>query len=362
MNTKNNLTIKDLISDILSKRKFIIRVTGIAVLFGFFFALTGQKEYMVHTSLLPNTDDSFSSPSSLLETFGGMAGLNLNFSQGQIISPELYPQIIHSTPFLMDILYSEVNFSKYGKKVSIYEYFMDYHRKSPLSYVKDFTIYLPERILGYFRKGVVVDQTTSSEEKENIIIINSKQNKLLLALKKRILIYVDDESGIISLYVEMPDPKASTEVANLVIKNLTDYIISYKTEKIDNELLFIEKQLSEAEKEFKKAQYDLAKFEDENLNLASSIANSRKRQLESNYNLKFSIYSSLAQQFEQTKIQKHRNIPVFKDLEPVIYPLRKSKPKRILIVISSFLIGFIGSSIYVLLKKYKSPLIQVILP
>jgi len=362
MGKKRALNLKEYLYFLLSNKKLIIRATIIATIFGFFFAITGQKEYQVETSLLPTLSDVTGNANDLLKTFGGLAGINLNLGQDRLLSPDLYPQIVHSTPFMLEILESNVEFIKYDTTATVFDFFTEIKKKSPLNFMTEYTVELPFFILSLFRKdesGYLKDDEKSSD---NIIIMDRRHEKLISSLKERILVYVDDESGVITLYIEFPDPKAATEISILVIKNLTEYVINYKTEQLNEELNFIERRLEEAQNEFQAAQYKLAKFEDENLNLSTALASSRKRELESNYNLKFGLYNTLSQQFEQAKIQKQRRTPIFQVIEPVKYPLKKSKPRRILMVIGFFMMGSILSVIYISLRRYKSLFIDAILP
>lgn len=362
MGKKRAINLKEYLIFLKGHKKQIIRSTILLTAFGFFLAITGQKEYQVETSLLPTIYDETGNANDLLKTFGGLAGINLNLGQDRLISPDLYPQIVQSTPFMLEILKSNVDFVKYDTTVTVFNFFTEIKNKPPLEFIAENTIELPFTILSLFRKDESRYVNAQDKSMDNVIIIDRKHEKLIASLKKRILVYVDDESGVITLDTEFPDPKAATEISQMVIKKLTEYVINYKTEQLNEELNFIEQRLKEAQNEFEESQYKLARFEDENLNLSTALASSRKRKLESDYNIKFGLYSTLSQQYEQAKIQKQRRTPIFQVLEPVKYPLKKSKPRRILIVIGFFMLGGILSVLYFSLKRYKSLFIDAILP
>jgi len=60
----------------------------------------------------------------------------------------------------------------------------------------------------------------------------------------------------------------------------------------------------------------------------------------------YGIYSELAKQLEQAKIQVKQDTPVFTIIEPISVPTKKSKPNRPMILfIWLFLGGILGTGI-----------------
>jgi LPS O-antigen subunit length determinant protein (WzzB/FepE family) len=59
----------------------------------------------------------------------------------------------------------------------------------------------------------------------------------------------------------------------------------------------------------------------------------------------------LATQLEQAKIKVKEETPVFTVLEPVKVPVDKSSPKRLLVLASSLIIGFIVGACTIFLSQ-----------
>ena len=67
------------------------------------------------------------------------------------------------------------------------------------------------------------------------------------------------------------------------------------------------------------------------------------------------LFIYLTQQYEDAKIQEAKNTPTIQLLDPAVTPIKKSSPKRLLMVFIMALITFVFSSIYALIKVVYAP-------
>ena len=67
------------------------------------------------------------------------------------------------------------------------------------------------------------------------------------------------------------------------------------------------------------------------------------------------LFIYLTQQYEDAKIQEAKNTPTIQLLDPAVTPIKKSSPKRLLMVFIMALITFVFSSIYALIKVIYGP-------
>ena len=120
-------------------------------------------------------------------------------------------------------------------------------------------------------------------------------------------------------------------------------VIDHKLKKAEENLGFIEERYNEKKKAFEQAQGNLAKYRDANKNVNTATAKTEAERLESEYQLAFSVYSELAKQVENQKIQVKENTPVFAVLQDAVVPLDKSSTSKIMtLAICSFLGLFVG--------------------
>jgi len=152
----------------------------------------------------------------------------------------------------------------------------------------------------------------------------------------------------------MQDPLVVAQVTSYVVKNLTKYIIEYRTKKAKTDLTFVSARTAEAEAKYLEALQTLAAYKDRNKNVILSSVLTEEEQLQSEYDLAFDMYSALAKQLEQSKIKVQEATPVFNVMDPAQVPLKKNKPKTSLtLVVMLFLGGCISAGIIFGKPAYK---------
>lgn len=318
-------------------RKIIYKTVAIFFVIGVIIAFGTPKEYKSEVTLLVETGSS-SSMNGLLQQFGGLAGLNLAGSkQDQNLTPELYPSIIQSTPFLVEILHQKVTYSKEKKDITVYNYLSNHVKPSVIGVVMGYTVGLPGKIIGLFNKKESIEE--GLPKIDSIVIFTMKQESIANALKGRIKVSTDETAGKIQISVEMPEPLAAAQLTNIVYQNLTKYLIDYKIQKAAQDLEFITKQTKEAKVRFVTSQEKLASFRDANKNVISAYYRTEEERLQNEYTLAFNVFNGLSQQMEQSKIKVQEKTPAFKVIEPTRVPLQKSKPNRSLIIIAMLFVG-----------------------
>ncbi|MGC6422878.1 MAG: GNVR domain-containing protein, partial [Flavobacteriaceae bacterium] len=129
-----------------------------------------------------------------------------------------------------------------------------------------------------------------------------------------------------------------------------EQVIAYKLEKLNDNLLFTQKQYTQKQKEFESLQDRLALFKDRNQNISSSRFQSQLQRLQSEYDIALSVLQELAKQLETTKLQVNRDTPIFTVIEPVIVPHEREQPKRKLIVLIWTFLGGVLSCGWVLVR------------
>ena len=93
------------------ERKLILKVCGIAVLVALVVAFSIPKEYSTSVTLAPETVSR--GTGGTMGALAAMAGINLGSSStNDALSPELYPDIVSSTPFLVDLFDVRIKDSK----------------------------------------------------------------------------------------------------------------------------------------------------------------------------------------------------------------------------------------------------------
>jgi uncharacterized protein involved in exopolysaccharide biosynthesis len=335
----------ELIRHLWNGRKLIIKITSAFIVLGLIIALTSPKQYKVEVRMLPESKSTTGGASALLRQFSGLGGFAMPLGEGaDAIGPMLYPDVLKSTPFYLELLSSKVTYKTDDETldITVFEYLNDYTKSSLMGVVMKYSIKLPWTIIGWIR-GDKEPETSTTHSPSQITQISKEQSDAIKGLQDKISASIDQKNGVISISTEFGDPYITAQIANFSVNYLSNYITEYRVEKAKTDLQFIEERYLEKEKEYLYAQKELAQFRDANRNVQSAAARTEEERLNNKYTLAFNVYNGLAQQLEQAKIKVQEETPVIKILEPVKVPVERSKPKRSLIlVVFAFLGGFIG--------------------
>jgi len=353
MDTPNKQTNSDeidlieLIRHLWDGRKLIIKITGAFIILGLIIALTSPKQYKVETKLLPEAKSaSGGGAAALLSSLGGLGGFSMPLGEGaDAIGPMLYPDVLKSTPFYLELLNHKVTYRTDDETldITVFEYLNDYSKNSLMGIIMKYTIKLPWTILGWIMGEQEIEEQEVILGQKKIARMTKEQHETIKALQDKIGASIDQKNGVISISTEFGDPYITAQIANFAVEYLSNYITEYRIEKSETDLNFILERYAEKEKEYLQAQKELAQFRDANRNVQSAAARTEEERLNNKYTLAFNVYNGLAQQLEQAKIKVQEETPVIKILEPVKVPVERSKPRRsLMLVVFAFLGGFIG--------------------
>lgn len=326
-------------------RMFFLKLGAAALVIGLIVAYSIPKEYTTCVKLAPEMEDA----SKRIGNLGGlaaMAGINLNTATGSdALSPDLYPDVVQSTPFLLELYPVEVTCQTSDSPITFFDYMYTRQKSSWWSYV----VKLPFRAIGAVRKLFAQKEPTGAEV--DPFRLTEAQETVLQAAKNRINVAVDKNTLVISICVEMQDPDVSAEVARVVVERLQNYITAYRTRKAKNDLSFTRKIFEEAQEAYFKAQRAYAAFEDANRNLISASYRTEQERLKNEMTLTFNVYNSLAQKLEQDKLRVQEQTPVYTVIEPATVPLRASSPKKALVLIGFLFLALFGGIAYRVIRE-----------
>jgi len=347
---ENEIDLVELAKHIWENRSTIYKFVAVGIVLGLAVALLSPKEYRSGATLMPEVESSQGGASRLLQQYGGLLGISGNLDAGSegMIPPQLYPQIVQSLPFQLALLNTEVEFSEFDTTTTVYRFFDQVYTPSVFSYVTAYTVGLPGQIIGLFKEEEPEAALPRGFEVDSIISVTKDQMEIIDDMRERVSVSLNEESGVINLTVEMPDPNASAQVAKTSISLIKDYITQYRTRKAQEDLKFAEEQLQTAQERFEAAQNKLAEFRDGNVNLSSARAQTQQERLQSEYDLTFNVYNSLAQQVEQAKLKVQEQTPVVSVLQPVQVPV-DDETSGLNIIIGFTLLGFLSTVTFLII-------------
>lgn len=331
------------------KRKKILVIMTIFIILGLSVAILSPLEFTASSTFVPQTSDSGKSGSSL-GGLASLAGINLgSVVGGSEIPPSLYPKIVSSVTFRKALLEATFDVEGLGKPVTYREYFEDIYSPGIFELIKKYTVGLPGIIL----KGIKDEEEESVVKTEKgVIKVTKEEFEHFKRLESQLSVAPNDKEGFVTLSFLMPEPIMAAQMASFAQDLLQKDVIAFKISNAREQLKFTEERFEEKKVEFEKIQAKLANFRDRNQNIISASAVNQLQSLEAEYNFAFNIYTELAKQLEQAKLQVAKDTPIFSIIQPVTVPTEKSAPKRPLILIIFTILGFVIGMGYVFSSEF----------
>ena len=330
----------------------IIKLTAVFMVLGLLVALFSSKVYTTSCDIVPQT--SKGAKGGGMSSLAALAGININDGQsGAELSPLVYQNIMNSTSFRKELMQTKIDFEEAGRPVSFYEYYTseEFNKPTVLSYIMKYTIGLPGVIMGAIRGEQPEPDYSSLGGASAIETISKDDFKVLKILESCISMTLDNKNGYLTITANMPEALAAAQLAQASVELLQKYITKFKIEKVQSNLDFVQERYNEAKGNFEDVQSRRAKFRDANHNSVKYAARVEQEKLDAEYTLAMNLYSELATQLEQAKINVKETTPILTVIRPVTVPYKKSKPQRAMILLAFTFLGFAAGAGLVLVSQ-----------
>ena len=357
LEAEDQIDIIALISKVWAGRKFVIKSVVIAAVIGVLVAILTPNKYTASSMFTPNSSGSSPAGTSGLKGLASLAGINIGSSMegAKEISPMLYGKILDSYTFKKSLLDAPIN--NLEDVTSLRDYFEQESSSSFFGTVKEYTIGLPSKIIGWFKSQ---PKETSLQFVEGMNTISEEEFEYFKEIDDMLALNINDKEG----YLEITATSKLPQLAAQLVKNgeniLQNQIIAIKTKSSLELLAYLEEQYTIKNKLLIEAQDNLANFKDRNLNISRSSFSNTQTRLEAELQVATSVFQNVVTQLEQVKLQVAKDTPVFSFLKPVVVPTEKSAPKRSIIVTIWMFLGVVTSFGFLLAKEPLSDMIKQI--
>lgn len=326
---------------LLAKRKRIFIIPSIvSIVTGIVVALSIPNYYKTEVLLAPEVGGSGSLTDNLSD-LASMVGVNLSSTSSSIdaLYPELYPQIVHSSPFVLGLF--DVKVSTLDKKYQDVSYY---------DYLKKYSAHPWWTKAMQAVAALLVKKEVAKSDSLNPFHLTKDQEGLKMQIIQDITCSVDKKTSVITIDVTAQDPCVSAMIADTIQRRLQDYITDYRTKKARIDVEYTEKLLAKAERQYNENISASASYSDSHFNSVLESVKSHKAKLNTDVQIKSSEYTQLKQQLALAKAKLQERTPVFTQIEPASIPVKKSGPKRTLIVIGFLMVAFVMTSILIIAK------------
>lgn len=339
-----------------SVRKLLLKAAVVGLVVGLIIALSLPREYTVGVTLSPESGKNASGGGlSGMASMLGLGGMSMG-GDADALNITLFPEIVASTPFLLELLDTHVT-TLDGKVDTTFMAYLD-EQKSPWWGT---LLALPGMAIGGVKSLFSDKKDEALENTVNPFHLTEKQASKVESLRKAIMADVDKKTGVTSVSVTLQDPFVTATITDTVVAKLQQYITAYRVSKAQQDCGYLEQLYKDRQKEYYEAQQSYANYMDANKSVILQSVLTERERLQNEMSLAYQVYSQVATQLQVARAKVQEAKPVFAVVEPSTVPLQPSGTSKKVVMLGFIFLAVVGTSAWILFGrdfwvKFKSEL------
>lgn len=341
------IDIMEYVSKLVRSWKTVVAWGFIGSLVGLLIALGVVKTYTVRSVLVPEAAPK--SNAGGMSSLAAMAGVNLgSLTSTEAIYPGLYPSIVASMPFIVEMLSMPVTLHEGHEdsmETDLYTYLDKHQKKKWYGWIASLPNTVVSTIISMFKEKE--DDTDVKPADIDPSRLTYRQDFIVRRLCSKLTVFVDKKTSVITIAATMDDAGVAKQVCDEIVVKLQDYVVKYRTEKARQDVEYYQMLNDEARNDYYAAQSKYARYVDANQGITLSSFLVERERMQNEANLAYQLYNQTAQQLQLAQAKIQQETPVWITLEPSAIPV-KGEPSRLRILIMiAFLFGA-GSAVWVM--------------
>lgn len=335
-----------ILRQLIAIRKKLYKAAAVGLIVGIIIALSIPKQYTVSVTLSPEMGGE-KSGSGLASMAASFLGGSIGSDSPDALNASLAPDIVASTPFLLELLDARV--ITQDKSIdTTFTVYLDNQKGPWWGYITG----APGMTINYI-KSLFTKEIPSIDDmnQSGTIELSEKEAQKLESLRERISAEIEKKTAITTLTVTLQDPKVAATIADSVVYKLQQYITAYRTQKAKEDCQYLEALYKERQKEYYNAQQRYANYVDANNNMVFQSTLAERERLQNEMNLAYQVYSQVTQQLQVARAKVQEVKPIFAVVEPAVVPLLPSGTSRKVMVLGWILLSVLGVAAWELLGK-----------
>ena len=319
----------------------IAAVIGLAVAFG------TPKEYKASVMLAPETSTA-NSLTSGISSLASMVGMDMNFdNNADAIYPELYPDLIQSTDFLVALFPIQVETKDAKLQTDYYDYLLNHTRKAWYT--------LPAQWAQQIATKLMADNGAygSDENRVDPFRLTKQQHDIATGIGKSIDCQVDKKTSVITIEVKDQDPVIAATMADSIKNRLQVFITDYRTKKARNDLAYMEQLFAEAREQYVKARQQFAAYADANQDVVLQAVKAKQDDLENDMQLKYNAYTQVYEQLQLSKAKVQERTPAFTVVQSASVPVKHSNKSKLSVLLTALFLGAVCRVVVLMVARRK---------
>lgn len=330
------IDLKAVLHRIIEKRWKIAIVIILAIVISIAIIIPVPRYYRSSVELAPELGIPNTGGGSLSDIASSMG---INLGEGVItdaISPELYPDLMKSNTFVMQLINCEVKSNDGKINTTYYQYLLKHQKYSPA-----------EKFIGIIKKAFSPKKAnTIVSRRINPFKLTKEQDGIFGTIKSNIKGSTDKKTNVITITVEDQDPLIAATMAENARKQLQVFITKYRTSKARNDVNYYTKLTKKAKADYEKIRQEYAAYSDANTDVTLPSVQSKLEDIENDMQLKFNAYTAVNSQLQSAEAKLQERTPAFTVLSSASVPIKPAGPKRMIFVLGMTFLAALVSIIY----------------
>lgn len=320
-----NINVFDVIAILKADVKKLVMFAIIGAVAGIVVAFSIPKTYKSTVVLAP--EESGTGFMGSISSLASLVGMDMKLGKtGDAIYPEIYPDVMGSTDFLVGLFSVPVT-TKDKSYSADYATYLEKKTKSPWwEYPKTLLFQAIKKIKGGggapYTPGKKIDPFQLSKD----------QYDLMLGISGNISCSVDKKTNVITITVTDQDPYIAACMADTVTSRLQRLITDYRTKKSREDVEYLKGIQAESLVKYKKAQGNYSAYVESHRNSSLESINQMQEKLMSDMDMAQNIYTTVSEQLELAKAKVQEKTPAFTTIQSASVPVKHSNTPKIVIL------------------------------
>lgn len=327
-NKKQPIDITKIVKKLWPHRRRYCYVMGATLVITYLVMVCIPRYYVSTVSLAPETSGTSISGSleSLASSFG-LGGSLAKMNSSDAIYAEIYPDVVASKNFIVELLPVEVKTRKREENIqcTYYEYLMNHQQAAWWSY-------LIEGIKQWFADDEENGGNKSSA-KVSVFDHSKKQEDLFGLVSSNIKCIYNKKTDIVTISVKDQDPLVSATMTEETCKKLQEFIIKYRTNKARIDYEYYKKLCAQSKADYEQALMKYATSADAHHSTVLATYQTQLEAMENDMQAKYNVYTAMNTQLQAAAAKLQEATPAFTVIESASIPIKPAGPKRMIISI-----------------------------
>lgn len=343
-----NINVLNVLNLLKRDKRTICIYVGFAAVLGLIVAFTTPKIYKSTVILAP--EESGAGFSGSISSLASMVGMNMRIGQtGDAIYPEIYPDLVSSTDFLIGLFPVMVTTEKQDVKCDYYTYLLK-HTKAALT---DYPFIGLRELLKLLTSKDKQDERIRMKGVVTPLWLTKEEDGVAKMISDNINCSVDKKTNVITITVTDQDPLVAALMADSVKSHLQVAITDYRTKKARVDLDYMQKLFDEIRRQYDKARQVYASYADANQDVLLQSYKMKEEDLENDMQLKYNIYQQVVEQLQLANAKVQERTPAFTVIQSATVPLKHSSRSKLATLIIWMFLGLMLRTGIVLWKNRK---------